>query len=1251
LRELDDWLDSETGPRSLLVTAPAGRGKTALLVQWIARLEHDRPVAFIPISIRAETNRAADFYQALALRLGQIAGKPISAIPVGDPALFYRSRIIDLLEEIPKAGARCVIVVDGLDEAVGWSVDPRVLPARPGNGIKIVASARLLAGDADERDWLSRLRWLEQRQHVRSMSVQPLDRDGVADVLKKMALPLDRLGADVDIVAQLHRLTEGGDPLLLTLYVEDLLGRGDAAADLRPEDLTALKPGYGFYFDRWFEHLDQAWEREGDRFDANLIDAVMVVLACALGPLPLATLEEVLDRIAPGHAIISEKTLRPIRRFVFGDGSGSGYVLSHPKLADYLREERFAGGSIVARTRREFALWGHEVAQALNERRRDPASAPRYALLHHTQHLAQLDRAEAVALFPAVLGKGWFLARRNSDAGKDGYARDVTLALRAMQRAQQDDPSILRARDIGLGGQIRCMLILSSVRSAGLRMPSALIGEFLARRLITPREAISLVRFKESGERGEGIEAITPYLPGEMLPEALALAYEVPDLRARSKALRAIAQKCTPRQREQVFANLTRAARAHAGADRAFVLGDVAVDTRNGALLGEALEAATAEGDDTWRGLALDHVANAAGTLFDTATASDWRRRVGEAKSRPPAPAPAGSVPREHRSSSAPSVSDPRGITLDRLNALRNDVMDPDRDAEGVAARLVAAIADADVDALAIKWAVDALFDGGTGSRASALGVGETALRRMLDAALHEQSWLRQLFVLRGLIPHLTPPLRSHLLHALCTRVPLEQYVRKTVLEELGPSLPAAAVESALDTLMTLPERYDRSRAIGALLTALPDDRIAERALSLLDRPGHVDLEHILSSVSTRLTEGVLDSAIAAAVSLPESAAKDLLVAIAPGLSDAQLPVAVAAARGISDQATRGAVLLAVLTRWSALNGSGPLDGLQDAAFLINDGDESTFLLAAVHRFLPEPLRADVRMQVVRRAKLFHGMGSDENLLAAVASLALVAGDGHDEEARSLLLDGLAGVRTRAVSGLALLAELLLASHLPTQTATEAFDAVFTRLDQSRIDEGPVLRVTGAAIAPTRAAAERTSQDAQADPAPTSAFAHLARALTATGIADTITHMEAACSAAHAESDGDRGQTWSFVALVAVVLQRVLPAGSARAWFMSSLAAKGENGPEDDVLSLLSPWASDEELASFVADLGTRASETPRSEMLMSLSMLTDPLGELLRVNPRFRDAPFRAPLVRLGGENAAVEAAKAVRDVTAWWP
>ena len=226
LGRLDAWLADDTAPSRFLITGPAGRGKSALLVRWIDRLERTGHIGddgwklvFVPISIRFGTNRQEVFFQAMAERLAAIARQTLET-PAADKAAYYADKVRDLVSQLAETDQRVLLVVDGLDEALRGEFDttivPRVLPPT----IRVLASARWLADDSDCLGWLQRLDWISDVRSA-SLALGTLDDDAIGDVLVKMGAPLDVVADDPELVGRLAELTQG-EPLLLGLYATDL---------------------------------------------------------------------------------------------------------------------------------------------------------------------------------------------------------------------------------------------------------------------------------------------------------------------------------------------------------------------------------------------------------------------------------------------------------------------------------------------------------------------------------------------------------------------------------------------------------------------------------------------------------------------------------------------------------------------------------------------------------------------------------------------------------------------------------------------------------------------------------------------------------------------------------------------------------------------------------------------------------------------------------------------------------------------
>ncbi len=222
LADLQYWLDFEPTPYRLL-TAPAGRGKTALLIHWVALLERFRKwqVIFLPISIRAGTNLETVFYRALAARLSEHFNEPLPGrVDHNTPVEVWKDLCADFLQRL-SGSPPLLIVLDGLDEAAGWELR-LFLPLDPPPSFKVLVSARLTATHPTPEDWLSALEWDRFEGLAESMALGPISTEGVADILRRMDMQLDALADRGEIVDALYTLSEQGDPLLLNLLVSDL---------------------------------------------------------------------------------------------------------------------------------------------------------------------------------------------------------------------------------------------------------------------------------------------------------------------------------------------------------------------------------------------------------------------------------------------------------------------------------------------------------------------------------------------------------------------------------------------------------------------------------------------------------------------------------------------------------------------------------------------------------------------------------------------------------------------------------------------------------------------------------------------------------------------------------------------------------------------------------------------------------------------------------------------------------------------
>jgi hypothetical protein len=558
---LDAWLDDRHGVSRFLVTAPAGRGKSALLVRWMDRLQRRGVIAadrwrlvFVPISIRFSTNRQQDFYEALAGRLAEVAGRTLQP-PATDPAGFYRDKTRDLLKELAASSQSVLVVIDGLDEAHRGEFDgtifPRVLPP----SIRILLSARWHVGDIDSSGWRGRLDWSPDL-NVRTYEVKTLDTTAIGDVLVSMGAPLRILSSKRTLLTRLKELTDG-EPLLVRLYAIELWQKRDDIPHLTRSDLDNLKPGFGPYFDRWIEHQENAWHEAGEPIDRTDVDAIMAVLAFAQGPLQAKDLFDLVSGLTFGRVLSMQGLLKPLRRFVIGDGTPErGYVLSHPKIGEHLKLSRFI--HIAATVERLFADWGRSVVAALSEERLRPEDTPPYLLLFHRRHLEAVEAG--LDDYLALASNGWRRGWEHYEGDARGFAVDVRAALDAIRR---------RGTLAHVGDQVRCVLILSSIRSLGQHVPGELILAAVRKDAMSVRQACHLARFiADEVEHVTILAAITAEFEKDaarregLLAEAWGTARTLADEDDKARAMWAVFARMPAEQRHEVFDEVFRASKA-----------------------------------------------------------------------------------------------------------------------------------------------------------------------------------------------------------------------------------------------------------------------------------------------------------------------------------------------------------------------------------------------------------------------------------------------------------------------------------------------------------------------------------------------------------------------------------------------------------------------------------------------------------------------------------------------------------------
>lgn len=509
LDALDRWLTGPSASLGLLV-APAGRGKSALVSQWVSRLMQTgrAEVVFIPISLRFHLTDRNVILRLLGGRLAALT-QPDAEQP--DDPDGWAAEIQMILRRDRQAGVSPLLVVlDGLDEAVGWEVGrDLILPKVPGRGVRMLVTARALAG-CDTDGWRQRLGWEPARIHM--FNLPALDLAGVTEVLRSLGPAAGAIVAQADVQRELLRLSEG-DPLLVRLYADALRESAGNMAPLTAASLAQLPPGLEGYMQRWWNEQHNLWG-SASPLRESAVRVVLNLLSCALGPLLADDLLELAKSEGLDSWLLND-AIRSLARLIVGDGSAQGYAFSHARLGQYL------AGLLQPRERAQweqrFLDYGAQTLQQLQEGSLAPAAAPAYCLRYYRAHMgADADLARVSGL----VSESWLRAWEALDSTYDGFLSDVrAIWLQADAALLSGDGDTL----LTIGVQCRCLLTWTSINSLGANIPSALLVELVKTGVWSQTEAIARIsRIPDEEVQAKHLTTLAPFLREDVLEFALS---------------------------------------------------------------------------------------------------------------------------------------------------------------------------------------------------------------------------------------------------------------------------------------------------------------------------------------------------------------------------------------------------------------------------------------------------------------------------------------------------------------------------------------------------------------------------------------------------------------------------------------------------------------------------------------------------------------------------------------------------------
>ena len=421
-------------PRVGFVLAEAGRGKTALLAHLYFELtqRHDDKVetVFIPISYRYRLSSKKAFFERLYTELSEITSQ--NSPPAGTDPEALREFAFGLLEEAAKTltgeNRRLVIIIDALDEATDFELDDIAFPPLPENirdQVRFILSARPTPHRPIPRSWLKPLGF--SQEYATTPELPKLSFEDVCEALEQARESLPPLNdvALEDVATELYRLTDKGDPLLLSFYLESLNENNSTIPKLTPEELTNINPGLEGFFDTWLLALEQRFKGEANPYTLQRLTVdLFTLLANAKDALERDELLALMRTLAeargqPFHPHEIYRSLDHAGRFLIGPP----YALQHPRLNAYFIEKYGEADPYYCQA---FLTWGEKALKAASE---NGTAMPGYLLRQLSAHLA--EKGEIDRLGELVVSPTWHWTSTRADLSRSLLANDLDRFLQA----------------------------------------------------------------------------------------------------------------------------------------------------------------------------------------------------------------------------------------------------------------------------------------------------------------------------------------------------------------------------------------------------------------------------------------------------------------------------------------------------------------------------------------------------------------------------------------------------------------------------------------------------------------------------------------------------------------------------------------------------------------------------------------------------------------------------------------------------
>lgn len=413
----------------------------------------------------------------------------------GDDERLLSGRLRENLRKPSAWNKPLVVIIDGLDELDNQlnqsDVNPvDFLPNKVGAGVYVLAVAR--GESSDVRDtWRRALGW--ERSPVCLFTLGALHKKDIREMVDRSGLGIeDNLLAT--IADKLYELSEDGDPLIASLWLDWLTKQSGQEPSILWDGLEEQSPGINTYIEGILAQINPLINGGAKQ--------LFEVLSLARGPLTIT------DLYALGIKIDLEQLERLVNlsgRLIIGNEYA--YVFSHTRIRQAV-QDKYAPQESISRQQwlDRFHRYGRCSFKQASQT--PPEKIPDYILNYYADHL-HLDKPSGFekSLY-ALIDKVWMEAHYGHSGNYDGFLRDVDRALSVSCETGTKQVVNGEATD-QLSLQIRGLMCHSSITSLSNNLPPHLPALLVGDRIWKPQQAVSHVqRITDLTQRTQALVAL-----------------------------------------------------------------------------------------------------------------------------------------------------------------------------------------------------------------------------------------------------------------------------------------------------------------------------------------------------------------------------------------------------------------------------------------------------------------------------------------------------------------------------------------------------------------------------------------------------------------------------------------------------------------------------------------------------------------------------------------------------------------------